>query len=148
MAKLHLFLLILIFATLTSTAQDVTVKIQRFEINNRRIKPSFEVFAYADEEEFKLHQVNGGFVVPESLNGKPIAIRFVWGKYDLFFSPIYPAKLTTSWIIGVDTKPFDPNMVYQGETKNLLAVHYIRFVSTKGDDTELIVPLKKRRSKR
>src|SRR5690349_21221194 len=125
-------------------AQDRTVTIQGFEVDHHVIRPNFSVLAYFQGHETKLNRVKNGFIIPASLADKVVSIRFVWNNYDLYFSPIYPSKFMTNWVIRIDKKPFDSALVPQSEMKGLREVHYLRFVSNVGDDTEIVVTIPKK----
>lgn len=126
--------------TPTMSSRDQFVRVLRFEVDGKPVRKSFRVSLFDNDKFVDLKTVKDGFILPAKFTSHEfVGIRFRIGHYDLFFDPVYRAKFETEWIVGVDTKPFDPDIVYDEAAKRADVVHYIEFESKVGDGTILLV---------
>ncbi|HSS20810.1 MAG TPA: energy transducer TonB [Pyrinomonadaceae bacterium] len=127
--------------TPTMSLRDQFVKVLRFEVDGKLVRKTFRVSLYDNDKFVNLKTVKDGFILPAKFTRHEfVRIRFRIGRYDLFFDPVYRAKFDTDWIVGVDTKPFDPDIVYGETAKHADVVHYIEFEPRSGDGTILLIP--------
>lgn len=131
----------------SAQAQDRKVKILRFEVDKKEIESDFKIILYLNDKKIEPLQDGNSFLVPREIDNSVVSVRFISGRYDLLFHPIYPPKFDTDWIIGVDKKPFDTDNASLQEARNLKMIYYLQFVSREGDDTILVVNVPKEKTK-
>lgn len=116
----------------------------KFEVDGKEMHQRFKVLLYVNDQIIEPRLVDGGFIVPPELKSAKYAeVRFLSGPYDIFFGSVYPAKFSTDWTVGVDTKPFDPENVRDDTAKSTQIIYYINFESKLGDGTKLTVEARK-----
>ena len=128
-----------VFAVAHAQVNSVHLK---FEVDGKPINKPFKVQIYIQDKVIEpLIAANSFEVPPEIESVEKVSVRFLCGKYNLFFDPVYAPKFKAQdWVVGVDTKPFDPENYTQTEDKRKpKVIHYIEFNSTEGDGTRLVV---------
>lgn len=115
----------------------------KFEVDGAALNEQFKVIIYAKELKLEPDVVGSTLAVPPELKDyETVDVRFLCGKYDLFFEDIHTAAFDADWIVGVDNKPFDKENTDSEEPippgKELLGIYYIHFVSRKGLDTRVV----------
>lgn len=118
-----------------------------FRVNDKEQQQNYKILLYVDDREIEPMLVDGGFLVPpEVKTAKTTEVRFQSGTYDLFFGALHPAKFTTDWTVGVDTKPFDPDNLRDEAPGKIQIIYYIDFESKLGDGTRLVIAVSKAKS--
>ncbi len=137
--QIFLVSLVAVLAT-QANAQAKVVKL-RFEIDGKLVKRQPKMVLYADSEKVELDFSGGSFTVPSQFQNKEkVGVRFMLGKYDLLFEPVYISKFEGEWVIGVDKKPFDKDNIASAQTgKQIKQVYYINFHPLQGDGTRMVV---------
>lgn len=126
-----------------ASADGVKVK---FEVDGDEVKQKFKVMLYANDQVIEPVVTRNKFTVPPEIkNNERVNVRFLSGKYDLFFNSIHVSAFETAWIVGVDNKPFDKENTASEEPdppdKELSGIYYLHFVSKSGLDTRTVVKL-------
>src|SRR5947209_814174 len=89
-------------------AQTRAVKILKLEVDGREIHKGFKILLYVNGKEIEPMRNGNSFIIPPELQScENVGVRFLWGKYNLFFDSVNISKFNTDWIVGVDKKPFD-----------------------------------------
>jgi hypothetical protein len=133
MNKLTLGLLIGIVLVLGATAQTLTTKISRIEIDEKEYKKDYRVSFLIGETWLKAERTQTGFIVPLELQREEhLHILITFGKHRLEFSDIHISKFGEDWIVGVDTKPYTHMVLDEEEAKKTTQLYYIRFLGGHG----------------
>jgi TonB-like protein len=124
----------------------------KFEVDGKEKHERYKILLYLkDGQSIEPLLVDGGFIVPpEVKSAEYVTVRFLSRRYDFSFGEVYPIKFETDWTIGVDTKPFDSENVWDDEkAKNTRIVYYINFEPKDGDGTRAVrlVPINDSTSK-
>jgi hypothetical protein len=135
-----------IIAVRKASGQVQIVKILKIEVDSRTVDTDFQLFIHKDGKKI-LPKRDGqrGFEVPEGIRESPVEVQVIFDRYDLWFSPVYRSKFSTNWIVGVDTKPFDKENLQSETAADVKQIYYLQFVSDEGDDTRLVVTVKKKK---
>lgn len=129
-------------------AQSRCVKVA-FEVDGKAVDQEFKILLYVDNKVIEPTRVGKSFIVPPELKDhEKVNVRFLSGKYDLSFDPVYAPKFETDWVVGIDNAPFDSENIASEnpdpKRKRLLVIWYIDFVpKDKGDGTRLVVKVYK-----
>ena len=138
---LALCLQILILFPLVNKAQTKCVKI-KFEVDGKRVPGNkFKVLIYADGHGLQSRLTADGFVVPDEVStAKKLEVRFVAGRYDLFFGPLTKHHFDSEWVIGVSNPPFkeEPDLPLLKDGKELHLVYHIEFRPKHAEGTKWI----------
>lgn len=125
-------------------AQSQSVKILKFEVDGKEVNQHFKVLLYVKGNLIEPTMVENSFIIPPDIKDcETVGVRILSGDYDLIFDPVYQSKFNTDWIVGVDKKPFDQEYVSLKEARRLKSIYYLQFVSHEGDDTRLVVKVRK-----
>ena len=134
-----------IFAGIQAHGQIRQVKILKIEVDSKPVTSDFQLFLHRGNQKITPRRNGRSFEVPADLGADPVSVQIKIKGFDLWFSPVYPSKFTTNWIIGVDKKPFDSDNLGADKAKDIKLIYYLQFVSDIGDGTELIVTKKKKK---
>jgi len=119
-----------------------------FEVDGKEVDQEFRILLYVDNKVIEPTRVGKSFVVPPELKDhEKVHVRFLSGKYDLSFDPVYAPKFETRWVVGIDNPPFDSENTDAEDPpekrKRLLVIWYIVFAPSDGDGTRLVVKVYK-----
>jgi hypothetical protein len=112
----------------TAIAQPNPIKI-RFEIDGKHVRQPFRINVFRNGLVFRPKIAHGTFVFPpELLADEKVNLRFISGKYDLYFENI-PLRTFNDITIGVDNRPFAEGNLPSKSLPNreLVLVYYISF---------------------
>jgi hypothetical protein len=130
-------------------AQSNCVKV-KFEVDNKEItSQDFKVKIYADGQIIEPVIYEHNFIVPpEVKNYEKVDVRFLFGKYNLFFDSVHVSAFQTDWVIGIDSRPFDEENIASSNDdtidKDLLLIYYIDFIpKNQGAETRLVIKVYK-----
>ena len=145
--KVILALLVLCVSAWASEAygQSQKVKILNIAVDSKPVPLNFEIIIHKDEREIHPNRDGDTFEVPPDIGADPVSVQIKFKDFDLWFSPVYPQKFSTNWIVGVDRHPFDEENIGKDDPTEIKMIYYLQFVSEVGDDTRLVVTEKKRR---
>jgi hypothetical protein len=120
----------------------------KFEVDGKEVDQEFRVLLYVDNKVIEPRRVGSRFIVPPELkDNEKVHVRFLSGKYDLSFDPVYAPKFETDWVVGIDNAPFDSENVDSENPdpagKRLLVIWYLDSVPKEGDGTRLVVKVYK-----
>lgn len=151
MKSLIAVLLLILGCAISSICVDAQGNIVelKFEIDGKEIKnPKFKIVIYTDHQVIEPALAKNGFVVPTEIRTqKKVAVRFVSGKYNLYFNPVNDFDFESTWTIRIKNPPFNsdeesrlpppqPNM-------KLIGIYYLTFNPKEGEGTEIIVNMYK-----
>lgn len=123
-----------------STPQTKAVRILKFEVDGRRIEKNFKILLYVSKQVIAPTINENSFVLPPSVREQEsIGVRFLCGKYNLFFDHVAVSSFDVDWVIGIDHKPFKQEYVEAEEAKKLKLLYYISFVPKDADGSRLVV---------
>ncbi len=124
---------LVLFAT-EGAAQNNQVKFN-FEVDAKPVKEKFKVLLYLDGKAIEPKMCGDSFTVPPEIEGREnVGVRFLSGKYDLYFDPVYLKDFKTDWTIGIDNKPFEKdNINAERNYENIALIRYIKFNPKDGD---------------
>jgi hypothetical protein len=136
-----IFLLCLLVASAAAANAQATRVRFRLEIGGKQVESHPKIILYAGDKEIQAPVVGHTFTVPPEVEKlQKVNVRFLTGKYDLFFESVYLSKFEGEWIIGVDKKPFDKeNLASAQPRRQIRGIHYINFSPTTGDGTRMVV---------
>lgn len=146
--KLTILLFTCCFAisSISVKAQTNCVKI-KFEVEGKEVVgQKFKVLIYFDNRTIEPELTENGFIVPPEIKQhKEVAVRFISGKYDLYFGSVNDFDFESAWIIGIDTPPFDPQYVLSPPKpgKELLGIYYLKFIPKDAEGTIIAVQVYK-----
>jgi hypothetical protein len=130
-----------IFAPISSKAQFKYVKL-KFEVDGKEIvNPKFKILIYDGNEIIEPRTFGEGFIVPPTVNlNKEVAVRFISGKYDLFFEHVNDFDFKSDWKIGINNFP-DPQDGPSSAPpdKKLTTIFYLEFTPQDTEGTVLTV---------
>src|SRR2546421_10839113 len=128
-----LALVVCVLALVVSvSAQSQCVSI-KFEVDGKEVDQKFKVQLYVDSKVIEPTVVGKSFIVPPELKEyEKVNVRFLSGKYDLYFESVYVTKFMTDWVVGVENPPFDSEKIASENPdppgKTLSVIWYIDFV--------------------
>lgn len=124
--------------------QRNAVRILKFEVDGRRIEKRFKIVLYVGKQVIEPTMKGDSFVLPSSVRDQEsVGVRFLCGKYNLFFDHVALSSFDVDWIIGVDHKPFKQEYVEPETADKLRLLYYISFVPKDADGTRLVVKVYK-----
>lgn len=103
-----------------------------FGVDGALVEQSFQAVFYYKKKEFTAELKNGQLLIPPELAGLQLVdeVRFKSEKYDLRFRYFIPVNRPDSeWVLGVDTKPFDPDNMVDGASYS--DVDYIQYLKNR-----------------
>jgi hypothetical protein len=122
-------------------AQSLETKIDRIEMDGRRINKPYKASFLVEGNWVEAKTTATGFVVPKELaTADHLTLIIRIGKHNLKFPEVHISKFSTTWTVGIDTKPFSRNYVNQKDARRLRRLYYIVF-SGKGLETRLIMKI-------
>lgn len=148
MKKIFILLLFFVgfFGGLEVECQIHKVKVLKIEVDSKVVTSDFQLFIYKDGHKVIPVRDDRSFEVPREIIGdSPVSVQIKFKRFDLWFYPIYPSKFSTNWIVGVDKKPFDKENLRSEKAGELRLIYFLQFVSEKGDDTRIVVTVKKKK---
>src|SRR5438128_1855184 len=81
-------------------SQTRKVSILKIEVDSKVVNSNFEVSIHKDGQTIIPIREGRSFEVPVNLGESPVSVEIKFNRFDLIFSPIYPSKFQTDWIIG------------------------------------------------
>ena len=123
-----------------ANAQISTItKIERIEIDGKETKTPYRVFVRFGKRWIEAKKTSEGFRPPVELQRQEhVSILITFRKHRLEFSDIHISKFNTTWVVGVDKKPFSEEFATTEEAKTIKRLSYIRFTGT-GLETQLVI---------
>jgi hypothetical protein len=120
------------------------VRILQFEVDGSRIERKFKIVLYVGKQAIEPTMRENRFVVPPSLRDhESVGVRFLSGKYNLFFDQVAVSSFDVDWIVGIDHKPFKQEYVEPEQVDKLKLLYYISFVPKDADGARLVVKVPK-----
>lgn len=149
--KLFFLVFFLFFITVHSTLGQSRVVKLKFEIDRKPFDCNCSLVLYDGYKEIIPKNVGDGFEVPKEIEYyERIGVKFLCGRnreHKLDFGYIYRSKFQTDWVVGIDTKPFDSELLPTVlPEKEVGVIYYIRFESEKGDGTIISIEVPKRQT--
>jgi len=126
-----------------ANAQVSTVtKIERVEIDGKEIRAPYRVFFRFGEKWVEAKKTSAGFRLPGELRRQEhVSILITFRKHRLEFSDIHISKFDTTWVVGIDKKPFSEEFATTDEAKTIKRLYYIQFEGT-GLETQLVIKIR------
>lgn len=111
-------------------SQTVVTRVERIEIDKKVVKTSYKVFLKRKDDStfIRAEKATDGFLVPDRLrDAEWLSVQIVFKNFKLDFGQIHKSKFATSWVIGVDQKPFEEENVALEDSEKAIIAYYIVF---------------------
>lgn len=121
----------------------------RLEIDGQRVEEELHVMFLVDGQEIDARADKVSFQVPsETESAREVRVRIRFGAYDLEFPEVFSSQLDGTWLIGIDTRPFEKNnlSLVKEKSSNIDFIYFIKFYPTEGAVTGVISYEKQKRS--
>lgn len=141
--KIKLVSLGIVFSALlmakAANGQTEPIKV-KFEVDGKESHQPFRIQLVLNKLVLKVKVENGSFFLPGELaNQEKVDVRFISGKYDLYYDDVYLTKFSNvaEFVFGVDNKPFDEDhlRVAPPPGQELQFVYYLEFSPKDGCGT-------------
>jgi hypothetical protein len=119
-------LLLLLFVTFVS-AQGKFVMVERLEVDRKPVVADLKVTLFSGGKSYEAKATRKGFFVPPEVTDEWVRVILAFKSYSLDFSSIHNSNFNTTWIVGVDRKPFDRELLGETKASDVHALYYIEF---------------------
>ena len=126
-----------------ANGQTEPIKV-KFKIDGEESHQPFRIQLVLNQLVLKVKVENGSFFLPGELaNQEKVDVRFISGKYDLYYDDVHLSKFSDGgeFVFGVDNKPFDEDHLRDAPppSKELQFVYYLEFSPNNGCGTALTI---------
>ena len=133
------FVLGCLYSVVPAQTTHVTV-ISRIEVDEKAVTDDYRVIFDAGNYWVEARRTPKGFILPEAVRDQEsINFVFKFRKYNLRFSNVHRSKFQSDWVVGVDEKPYSPEIVSPRKMKKTQAAYYIEFLA--GHGTQLTITI-------
>lgn len=127
------FISVLLFFVPTTFGQDRRVNILRLEVDGKPVEADITVdIISADKGIHRAKSDRNGFFVPESVVAKDskeiVGVIIKFKKHTLTFFAVHASNFNVDWsVVGLDKKPFDPELLGKSDPSEVASIHFIVF---------------------
>jgi hypothetical protein len=127
-----MFLTSFCFFSVFAEAQTTHVKVNALEVDGKPVKASFKVRIVVGDKVLDAKTDESGFFLPAAAVGKDVGVLFEFKKYLLTFFFVKAVYFDSDWVVGVDTKPFDPQYLGSSDPDDTASISYLRLANPDG----------------
>lgn len=143
LVSLGLIILSVLLMAQAANGQTEPIKV-KFIVDGEEVHQPFKIQLVLNQLVLKPRIKDGSFFLPGELaNQEKVDVRFISGKYDLYYDDVYLTKFSDGgeFVFGVDNKPFDEDHLRDAPPpgRELQFVYYLTFMPRNFEGTELTV---------